>query len=425
MAKPQDGLEFCRAGMTGENENYGAGKVEDFTWKELLDLGACTACGRCQEVCPAFASGKKLNPLQVVQDLKNHVYDTYPSPFRSGRKNRKDMIIDVVTDQAIWDCTTCRACQQACPLFIELVETIIDMRGNLVMDRSQIPESVEVALKCLGIRWHPFRGAVLGRLDWAESLGVKVLSETRGSTVDILYWAGCTTSLQERTMKVAQATARVMQLAGVNFGILGDEEMCCGDPARRLGDEYQYQAICQRNVEILNGYGVKKIVTSCPHCLTSLKHEYPRFGGNFEVIHHSQLIAGLLKEGKLKPGMLDIAGLAYHDGCYLCRFNGIYQAPRRVLRSVMGTRELVELEHFGNNGFCCGGGGGHMWMEEEPDKRLNIRRVEEILGAGVPYVATACPWCLTMLDDAIRAKEAGEKLNVMDISEFLLKALEK
>lgn len=417
----QDRFELHKAGVSGEDENYGAGKVEDLTWKELLDMGSCTACGRCQEVCPAFLSGKKLNPMQIIEDVKKHIYDTYPLPFKRGHNNRKDMIKDIVSDQAIWDCTTCRACQQACPLFIELVETIIDMRGNLVMDRSQLPETVETALTCLGTRGHPFRGTVRGRLDWAEGLGVKVLGEDRN--VDVLYWVGCSTALQENIMRVARATALVMQAAGINFGVLGDEEICCGDPARRLGDEYLYQTICQRNVETLNGYGVKKIVTACPHCLTSLKYEYPHFGGNFEVVHHSQFIAGLLKEGRLNTRNLDMSGITYHDGCYLCRYNGIYQAPRRVLRSVMGNLELLELEHFGNNGFCCGGGGGHMWMEEAPDKRLNIRRIEEILATGVPYLATACPWCLTMLEDAVKAKEASDKLKIMDVSEYLIQGL--
>ena len=404
-------------------ELFGVSKVEEFTWKQLLDLDACTRCGRCQDVCPAYFSGKALNPKQVIQDLMNHLYEVYPVPLlKNPAESRKDMISEVITDDVVWDCTTCRACMQACPVYVEHVDKIIDMRRNLAMEQSRLPEAAQEALKCLGTRWHPFRGTVQGRTDWTEGLDIKVLAED--SDIDTLYWVGCTAALEERNMKVAQDTARILQAAGVNFGILGDEEMCCGDPARRMGDEYLYQTICQQNVEILNGYNVKKIVTSCPHCYNNLKHEYSQFGGNFEVVHHSQFIADLIKEGRINPGKLEIPGITYHDSCYLGRYNDIYQPPRQVLQAV-NSNQIVELARSGSNGFCCGGGGGHMWMEEEPDKRVNNCRVDEIIATGVPVVATACPYCLTMLEDGVKARGAEETLRVKDLSELVAEALGK
>ncbi|MFA5317274.1 MAG: heterodisulfide reductase-related iron-sulfur binding cluster [Dehalococcoidales bacterium] len=406
-----------------KTEQYGASKIEDFTWKQLMDLDACTRCGRCQDVCPAYFSGKALSPKQVILNLRDHLYEVYPIPLmRKPADSRKDMISEVITDEVVWECTTCRACQQACPVYVEHVDKIIDMRRNLAMERSQLPEAAQDALKCLGTRWHPFRGTVQGRMDWAEGLDVKVLAED--SNIDILYWVGCSAALEERNMKVAQATARIMQAAGVNFGILGDEEMCCGDPARRMGDEYLYQTICQQNIEILNGYNIKKIVTACPHCFNNIKHEYPQFGGNYEVIHHTQFIAELIRNGKLKLGNIDSKTIAYHDSCYLGRYNDIYDEPRDILKALGGV-SCVELGRCGTMSFCCGGGGGHMWMEEDPGKRVNVRRVEEIIEAKVDMVATACPFCMTMFEDGVKTKGEEENLQVRDLSELIAESLVK
>jgi len=257
-------------------EIFGAGNIEHFTWKQLMDLDACTRCGRCQDACPAYFSGKALNPKQVIQDLKDHLYEVYPVPLITKPvESRKDMITEVITEEVLWDCTTCRACMQVCPIYIEHVDKVIDMRRNLAMERSQFPEAAQDALKSLGSRGHPYRGTTATRTDWAEGLGIKVLSED--SDVDILYWVGCSAALEDRNMKVSQAVARILQAAGINFGILGAEESCCGDPARRMGDEYLYQTICQNNIQILKSYDVKKIVTACPHCFNTLKHEYPQF----------------------------------------------------------------------------------------------------------------------------------------------------
>jgi len=404
-------------------ETFGTAKVEDFTWKQLLDLDACTRCGRCQDQCPAHLSGKALSPKQVMQDLKSHLYDVYPYPLvKKPVEPRRDMITDVITEEIIWDCTTCRACQQACPVYIEHIDKMVDMRRNLALERAEFPESAQQALTSLGTRGHPWRGTTATRTEWIGDLGIKALSENGDG--DLLYWVGCTAALEDRNMKVAQATTRIMQAAGVNFGILGTEETCCGDPARRMGDEYLFQTLCQKNIELFQTYNVKRIVTSCPHCFNTLKNEYPQFGGNFEVVHHSQFIADLICQGKIKLGKTDSMKVAYHDSCYLGRHNDIYQPPREILKAIRDITR-VELARSGPRGFCCGGGGGHMWMEEPPDKRVNVRRVEGVIEAKVDVVATACPYCLSMLEDGLKAKEVEESIKAMDLSELVAEALLK
>jgi Fe-S oxidoreductase/nitrate reductase gamma subunit len=403
-----------------KTELFGAGKIEDFTWKQLLDLDACTRCGRCQDACPAYYSGKTLNPKQVIQDLKDHLYAVYPGLLSlKATESRREMPGEVITDEVIWDCTTCRACQQACPIYIEHVDKIVDMRRNLAMEKSRFPEAVQEALKCLGTRGHPYRGTTSTRTTWCEGLDIKSISEE--SDIDVLYWVGCSAALDDRNMKVARATARVLQAAGIKFAILGDEETCCGDPARRMGDEYLFQTICQQNIEILKGHGVKKILTTCPHCFNSLKNEYPQFGGGFEVVHHTRFFAGLIKDGRLKVNRSAARRAAYHDSCYLGRYNDIYDEPRDILKAVNDSN--VELPRHKTNSFCCGGGGGHIWMEEAPDKRVSERRMEEVISSGVECLATACPYCLTMFDDAIKAKEAEESVTAMDLSELLADSL--
>ncbi len=403
-------------------ETFGVASIENFTWKQLLDLDACTRCGRCQDACPAYFSGKALNPKKVIQDLKDHLYEVYPMPLIGKPvESRRDMITEVITEEVIWDCTTCRACQQVCPIYVEHVDKIIDMRRNLAMERAEFPEDAGDALKSLGTRGHPFRGTMATRTDWTEGLQVKMISED--SNIDILYWVGCASALDERDMKVSNAVAKILQAAGINFGILGVEETCCGDPARRMGDEYLFQTLCQANIELLNSYGVKRVLTGCPHCFNSFKNEYPQFGGNFEVIHHTRFIIDLIRDGKLKLGRLDESKVvAYHDSCYLGRYSDIYQAPRDILRAIGGIKK-VELARSGANSFCCGGGGGHMWMEEEPDKRVNVRRTEQIIEAKVDVVATACPFCLTMFEDGLKTKEMEESIKAMDLSELVLQAL--
>ncbi len=405
-----------------KTERFGADKIEDFTWKQLLDLDACTRCGRCQDACPAHFSGKALNPKQVIQDLKTHLYNVYPSFVAlKPMEKRKEMTGGVITDEVIWDCTTCRACDQVCPIYIDHIDKLIDMRRNLAMEKSRFPEAVREALKSLGARGHPYRGTTATRTTWTEGLQIKTVDDAKD--IDILYWVGCSAALDDRNIKVARATAKVLQASGVKFAILGDEEACCGDPARRLGDEYLFQTLCRQNNEMLNRHNVKKILATCPHCFNSLKYEYPQFGGNYEVVHHSQFFAGLLKEGRLTIKNPSSLKATYHDSCYLGRYNDIFDEPRDILKVLNANN--IELPRHKTNSFCCGGGGGHMWMEEPPDKRVNMRRVEEILNAGVNCVATACPYCLTMLEDGLKAKESGESVKAKDLSELLAESLEE
>ncbi len=396
-------------------ESFGASKVTDFSWKQLLDLYSCVIYGQCQEVCPATASGKALNPKNLIDDLKIHLLAEGPTLVKGGEP-AKAMIGEVITEDVIWACTTCRACQEACPVAVEHVEKIIDMRRSLVMEQASIPETAEGALRSIEDRGHPWRGTTLSRTDWAEGLDIKTLAED--SDIDILFWVGCTGALEERSTKISQATAKLLKSAGVNFGILGAEESCCGEPARRLGNEYLFQMQAEKNIELLKNYGVKRIVTACPHGYHTLKNEYPQFGGNFEVIHHTQLIAQLLKEGKLKIAKGRGELVTYHDACYLGRYNDIYQPPRRIVKSIPEIK-MVEMGRNREDSFCCGGGGGHMWLEEHEGRRINELRTEQAMDTGAQTVVTACPFCLQMFDDGIKTKEAEEKLKVMDIAELL------
>jgi Fe-S oxidoreductase len=399
-------------------ETFGASKITDFTWKQLLDLYACVIYSQCQEVCPATASGKELNPKKLIDDLKKHLLEVGPVLVKgkAGENPGKALIGEVITEDVIWACTTCRACQQVCPVSVEHINKIIDMRRNLVMEQAKVPETAEGALRSIEDRGHPWRGTTLSRTDWAEGLGIKTLAQDKN--VDILFWVGCTYALEERSTKVAQAMAKLLKLAGINFGILGAEESCCGEPARRLGNEYLFQMQAAKNIELLKSYGVKRIVTACPHGYNTIKNEYPQFGGEFEVIHHTELIAQLLKEGKLRiiKGRGEL--VTYHDPCYLGRYNDIYQPPRQIIRSIPGIR-LVEMERNRNNSFCCGGGGGHMWLEERVGRRINEMRTEQALETKAQIVITACSFCLQMFEDGIKAKEAEEQLKVMDIAELV------
>ena len=403
-------------------ETFGVAKIEDFTWKQLMDLDACTRCGRCQDVCPAYISGKSLSPKKMTQDLKAHWLEKAPILLKGKAEAANPggdglaLIGEVITEDEIWDCTTCRACQEVCPVYVEHVDKTIDLRRNLVLEQASIPETAEGALRSIEDRGHPWRGTTLTRTDWAQGLDIKTLAED--SDIDILYWVGCTEALEERSMRIAQAMAKLLKLAGIKFGVLGSDESCCGEPARRLGNEYLFQMQAEKNIELLKGYNVRKIVTACPHCFNTLKNEYPQFGGNFEVIHHTEFIADLLKEGKLRIIKGSGGVVVYHDPCYLGRYNDIYQPPRQVLNSVPDIT-LVEVERNRERGFCCGGGGGRMWLEESVGRRISELRIEQVIETKAQIVATACPFCLQMFDDAIKAKEAEEWLKVTDIAELV------
>ena len=356
-------------------KTFGAANIESFTWKQLLDLDACVRCGRCQDACPATASGKPLNPKNVIQNLKTHLYEVYPIPWvRKPIDPRPDMLTEVVTEDEIWACTTCRACQEVCPIWVEHIDKIIDVRRNLVMGSKS--EAARDPLRNIRQRGHPWLGTTLAREDWTQGLDIKILAED--SNVDILYWVGCTEALEDRSIKIAQAMGKLLKQAGVNFGILGEEESCCGDPARRLGNERQFQLQAQKNIKTMQGYNVKKIVTACPHCYNTIKHEYPQFGGEFEVIHHTEFIAELIKENKLKVARNNGNVITYQDPCYLGRYNDIYQPPRQILNSIPDTT-VVEMQPNRERSFCCGGGGGRMWLEENIGQRISEMRIDRAI----------------------------------------------
>jgi Fe-S oxidoreductase/nitrate reductase gamma subunit len=418
--KPKGALQLLNIETA---ENYGASKIENFTWKQLLDLDACTRCGRCQDQCPAYLSDKPLTPKKVVLDLKAHLYDVYRIPFyKKPPESRPDMITEVITEDVIWACTTCRACQEACPVYIEHIDKIIDMRRSLVLEQARIPETGEAALKCIETRGHSCRGTTATRTDWTEGLDVTLLSDN--SNVDIVYWVGCAAALEDRNIKVAKAMTKILKVAGTKFAVLGLEETCCGEPARRMGNEYLFQIQAMKNIEILKNYNTKKIVTTCPHCFNTLKNEYPQLGGEFEVIHHSQYIAELLQQDKIKPASIRSEKFTYHDSCYLGRHNDIYEQPREVIKSLTNSGP-IEMHRSKQTGFCCGGGGGRFWMEERIGKRISEMRIEQVMETSADIVASACPYCLQMFEDAIKAKEAEEKLKALDIAELVAASLDK
>ena len=403
-------------------EHFGAGKVEQFSWKQLLDGYACAVCGRCTDSCPANISGKILSPMHVVEDIKDHLLEVGEG-VRKGEElaDTQPLIGGVVAEEAIWDCVSCGACMEECPVQVEHVPTIMDMRRHLVLEDSKMPETAMDALLSMEQRGHPWRGSEFSRTQWAEGLGVKTLSEHPGA--EVLFWVGCTSALETKSQRIARSMARVLQRAGVDFAILGEEERCTGDPARRMGNEYLFQIMAQQNIETLNRYEVKKVVATCPHCFNTLKNEYPQLGGEFEVVHYSQMVDELIEEGSLLPVKRVSEEVAYHDSCFLGRHNGIYDEPRRIAKAIPGLK-LVEMEpRCRERGFCCGAGGGHMWIEESRGSRINHVRTEQFLETGAATVGVSCPFCLQMLEEGVEAKgEAGEK-KVKDLLEILAESV--
>jgi Fe-S oxidoreductase/TM2 domain-containing membrane protein YozV len=397
-----------------EDTIFGAGKIDHFTWKQLLDLVTCTECGRCQSQCPAWNTGKPLSPKLVVMDLRDSLF----------RNEHQALVPNVITDDVLWACTTCGACVEECPVDIEHVDAIVDMRRYQVLIESNFPPEAASMLRNVENRGDPWGLGAAKRLEWAESLGfeVPVVNGTIPDEVEYLFWVGCAGALDERARKTTQSIARLLHQAGVSFAVLGPAESCTGDPVRRLGNEYLFQTQAHQNIETLNGAGVKKVIASCPHCFNSLSKEYPALGGNFEVIHHTQLLAELVAEGRLSPQRLD-AKVAYHDPCYLGRHNQIYGPPRSVIESLPGV-ETVEMGRCRERSFCCGAGGARMWLEERQGKRINLERTDEALATGADVVSTACPYCLIMLDDAVKERGRDEDVKVLDVAQLLERSME-
>ena len=413
-----------------EAESFGVSKIEDFSWKDLLDLYSCAVCGRCLASCPAQLSGKSLSPREVVLNLKEHLLEAGPGLLAGkaeapSEKQTKAVIGEVVTEEEIWACTTCGACQEECPVSIEHIRKIIELRRNLVLTQGKMPESAQLMLGNMQSRGHPWAGVQSLRLrgDWTTDQELKILGE--GDSVDTLFWVGCTGALIERNVEATLAMTRVLKAAGVDFGVLGDAETCCGDPARRAGYEFQFQMMAEQNIENFKSHNIKEIVTSCPHCYNTIKNEYPRYGGNFKVVHYTQLIADLIRQGKLNLTNELNSVLTYHDPCYLGRYNKVYQEPRRILQAIPGAN-LKEMERSKSKSLCCGGGGGLMWIEEQPGTtKINHMRTEDVLKTGADTVVTACPYCLQMFEESIENKDIKDSLKAKDLAELVEAAMKQ
>jgi len=405
---------------------FGASDVEDFTWKQLLNGYTCTECGRCTSVCPANNTGKLLNPKKIMVDLRARTLEKAPFMVRTGGAGNPDaevlghqLLDNFITDRELWACTTCMACVQECPVMIEHVGTILEMRRGLVLNESRFPDELKTTFANLERNFTPWAFSHSTRADWAEGLDVPLMADVKQA--DILFWVGCAGAYDARYRKVSRAFATLLKMAGINYAILGTEEKCNGDPARRMGNEYLAQTLITENVATMNTYGVKKIVVTCPHCLQSLGKEYKQFGGNYEVVHHTTFLKQLLDEGRLKPSVEKRARVTFHDPCYLGRYNDEYDAPRAIIDGMQKTLR-VEMPRSKDKSFCCGAGGGRMWMEEKEGKRVNIERTEEALATSPDVIGTGCPFCMTMLTDGVKEKERSETVEVRDIAELLLEA---
>ncbi|MCJ7552486.1 MAG: (Fe-S)-binding protein [Ignavibacteriaceae bacterium] len=407
-----------------EDENadqFGVSDIEHFSWKQLLDGYSCTECGRCTSVCPANIVGKTLSPRKIIVDIRART--EAKAPLLVAGKNdeevfKKTLVHDYITDLELWQCTTCMACVQECPVMIEHIDSIVDMRRYLVLSESQFPSNLNSVFKSIETNFSPWAFNPADRADWAEGLNIKTMAEDRNT--EYLFWVGCAGSFDDRYKKVSRAFATLMQKAGVDFRILGSEEKCNGDTARRLGNEYLAQMMMIDNVETLNNYGVNKIVTACPHCYHSLKNEYKQFGGNFEVKHHTEIISELIEEGKIKlNGSKESQKITYHDSCYLGRYNDIYNPPRKTLNKISSI-ELVEMKRNKSRGYCCGAGGGRMFLEDEEGGRINEERTREALETNASTVASACPFCMTMLTDGVKHFEKADEVFIKDIAEIVL-----
>ena len=408
-----------------EDTTFGITTVTDFTWKQMLDMYTCTECGRCREFCPTTITHKPLQPVLYLKDVRDQLYKEQPEiladPGEDGHASQHELVPTVIDPEVIWACTTCRWCERACPLDITYVDKIVEMRRNLVLEKAEFPEEAQPAFRGYEVNGNPWQLPGEERGNWASDLGVPLASEA-GGDFEYLFFVGSPGSYDDHGKQVSRALVKILQAAGIKIAILGPEEVSTGDAARRLGNEYLFQMLAQQNVETMNGYGVKKIITNCPHAFNTLSHEYPDFGGTYEVVHGTQMVAELVRAGRVKlTGAVDL-DLAYHDPCYLGRTNGEYDAPRFLLNAIPGLKmREAELSH--DRAMCCGAGGGRMWLEENLGDRINQTRFGQLEASGTANVAVACPYCFSMLSDA--QNELGrEDASTYDVIELVAKSLE-
>ncbi|HUU98196.1 MAG TPA: (Fe-S)-binding protein [Phycisphaerae bacterium] len=418
-------------GRLEREETLGVKRVQDFSWKSVLDFYTCTECGRCTDHCPANNTGKELSPKHLAIHVRDHMYrrenELVAAAVGDGQSNDDEVLLvpDPIKPEVLWACTTCAACETECPVFISYIDKIVDLRRNLVMEQGEFPEQLQTMFRGLETVGNPYSFPNEQRAEWAQGLDIPLRSDKPDA--EFLLWVGCSPSFDDRARKIARATTQLLKAAGVDFAILGPEEQCTGDPARRAGNEYLFQMLAQANVETLNNYAVRKIITICPHCYNTLKNEYPDFGGRYDVIHHSALLAQLVREGKLKPQHRVEAKIAYHDACYLGRHSDMYDPPREVLSAIPGVQLCTPVESR-DRGMCCGAGGAQMWKEEEEgEARVNHTRVNQLLRV-LPSngpdrtLATACPFCMTMLRDGL-LDQGHEDVQALDIAEVLLRSV--
>jgi Fe-S oxidoreductase/nitrate reductase gamma subunit len=430
--RPKGAMKAMPNLMETEMESFGATAVEDFTWKQLLDTDACTMCGRCTSVCPAHATGKPLDPREIVLktgEVMAATGDPKVSPPIGVDPEitvSADNVFERITSEEVWACTTCKACDENCPVNIEILDKILDMRRYLSLMESDFPTELGGAYRGMENSGNPWGMSQSERADWAKDLeGIEVIDGGDPFESEYLYWVGCAGAFDDKNKKVTQSMAKLLQRADVSFSILGPSENCTGDPARRSGNEYIFQMLAMQNIETLNEMGVRKIITQCPHCFNTLGNEYPQLGGHYEVVHHSQFLEELIDSGRL-----DLTGaklderIVYHDSCYLGRHNDVYMAPRNVIGSLEGI-DIVEADRNGTKGMCCGAGGARMWMEEHIGKQVNVERSQELLATGAERIATACPFCYVMIDDGVKSQGVEEEdVRVGDLAMHLLEALE-
>ncbi|MFO0695720.1 MAG: (Fe-S)-binding protein [Polyangiales bacterium] len=444
-------------GRMEREEALGIAKLQDLNQKQILDLYTCTECGRCSDNCPAYITDKKLSPKHLTLALRNHVYQTEKAMFggaaAEGEKKEAasseeapkrvlhtnplapeggyfesdtpvELIPNILDPEVVWGCTTCRACEEQCPVMISYVDKIVGMRRDQMMMKAEFPHELQGAFNGIETNGNPWNIHSSERAKWSDGLDIPLMSDK--PEAEVLYWVGCSASYDDRSKKVARSVAKLLKKAGVDFAILGTEETCTGDPARRAGNEYLFQMMAAQNVETLNGYGCDKktIITACPHCFNTLLNEYPDFGGKYDVVHHTDFLNGLVARGKLKPTKSVKAKVVYHDSCYLGRYNDVYDSPRNILSQINGV-ELVEVPYWNKNkGLCCGAGGTQYFMEEQNDNRVNIKRTLQLLDTGASTVASACPFCMTMLTDGIKSQEKEEQIQQLDVAELLAQAID-